>query len=175
MKFSNDTKSIGGFADHKTFRRDLAMACKKVGEVGKLTDYADNIPQGIAGVITAKMWETAREQRNNARYNKRRIVSARDNIRHVLELVAAATGGTVSVIKHALETRHEPMIMRMFEIKGSAILDEVQQLKDAGITVSHRNSKWYQHKPVKLDFYVLRATLHEQCNSFYQTRKGERL
>ena len=168
MKFTKDTGSIGGFAEHSTFRRDLRDACSLCNDIGKLTNYADDIAK--SATVTDKMWETAREQRNKVRNRNRRIINARDNVRHVLELVAATTGGTVSQIKHALETRHEPMIMRKFEVKGGD--EELMQLENNGVTTSRSNGKWYQHKPVKLDFEVLRATLHEQCGSFYGKKGG---
>ncbi len=173
MKFTNATLSIKGQINSKQLKRDMVLACKSGIGTAKLTDIAERIAG--SSTITDTIWEKAREEKRNARNVNGRIVTARNNITDILQLTANAVGATLSATKHALETNHDVLVERKFDIKAFSLeLDNVltQYAKD-GVRTSHSNNKWYFHKHIKLDFEELVANLHEQAVHYYKKLEGK--
>ena len=174
MKFTDKTKAIPALASITSgkFKRDVGLACQKCDALPNMAKLADAEANGK--IVTNSMWERAREMRGKQRGHNTRVIEARENVRNVLELVATAVGTSLSIVKHALETGHEPIVMRRFEVKGSAteVHDQLTEAKNNGVTTSQTSGKWYIHKGVKIDFAVLATTLYEQSRAFYINKEG---
>lgn len=167
MKFTDKTRSISDLHLPSKFKHALITACKKCAEIVSASErHAQN------EMVTAKMWEDARNWTRRDKHNNHLIREARKVVQHVIELVSADIGASLSVVKHALETRHHVDVARPFKLSLEELTEDGRhKLKSQGVRLVHRADGWRKLKIVRISHDELAASLYEQARAFYTEPK----